>query len=158
MLQSRVGGWIKNWWWKGKNEAHLPADDKPSVSSAFFPLDFLRICFSAAQVPVCALPTTSGAETDDVHISQIVWDEQKQKWVDLNEPEEEVCNTVHKTKVSLRGSKAVISQSCCCGPPEQTPRTPTVRLPLDASDAETRSPWRPARRRPSCQHVLQEGR
>ncbi|CAF89606.1 unnamed protein product, partial [Tetraodon nigroviridis] len=43
------GGWLKNWFWKGKNEAHLPDDKNKSI----------------------------------------VWDEQKQKWVDLNEPEEE---------------------------------------------------------------------
>nr|XP_046230540.1 protein transport protein Sec16A isoform X4 [Scatophagus argus] len=43
------GSWLKNWLWKGKNEAHLPDDKNKSI----------------------------------------VWDEQKQKWVDLNEPEEE---------------------------------------------------------------------
>lgn len=50
LLQSRVGGWIKNWLWKGKNEAHLPADDKPSVRSARLSAHFV---------------TTSGSETDD---------------------------------------------------------------------------------------------
>lgn len=65
VLQSRVGGWIKNWLWKGKNEAHLPADDKPSVSSTFFLLAFSAF---GSQVCVCALLTTSGAETDDIHI------------------------------------------------------------------------------------------
>lgn len=49
LLQSRVGGWIKNWLWKGKNEAHLPADDKPSVSSSCIPFGFLCIWFSATQ-------------------------------------------------------------------------------------------------------------
>ncbi|XP_073333622.1 protein transport protein Sec16A isoform X3 [Pagrus major] len=43
------GGWLKNWLWKGRNEAHLPDDKNKSI----------------------------------------VWDEQKQKWVDMNEPEEE---------------------------------------------------------------------
>lgn len=30
-----------------------------------------------------------------VCVDQIVWDEQKQKWVDLNEPEEEVGQLGH---------------------------------------------------------------
>lgn len=54
LLQSRVGGWIKNWWWKGKNEAHLPADDNPSVSSAGlspFSLSFCPELLHFASVP-----------------------------------------------------------------------------------------------------------
>lgn len=35
---------------------------------------------------------------------QIVWDEQKKKWVDLNEPEEEVCcdSTVDIKQLKLK--------------------------------------------------------
>lgn len=101
MLQSRVGGWIKNWLWKGKNEAHLPADDKPSVSfflTGFIFLSVLSIWLSTTQVCVNALMPTSGSGTDNVHVCQIVWDEKKQKWVDLNEPEEEVRKTICKTR------------------------------------------------------------
>lgn len=32
LLKGGGGGWLKNWFWKGKNEAHLPDDKNKSVS------------------------------------------------------------------------------------------------------------------------------
>lgn len=59
-----------------------------------------------------------------------------------------------KQKCLSEAAKLLQINIFCFVLPEQAPRTSTVRLPLDASDAEAR---RPAGRWPACQHVLQEG-
>lgn len=37
------GSWLKNWLWKGKNEAHLPDDKNKSVSYSYV----CSFCFSS---------------------------------------------------------------------------------------------------------------
>lgn len=73
-----------------RNEAHLPDDKNPSVSLVTLPPSLFLFYFSVDAFD------SSMNDRFGVFIWQIVWDEKKQRWVDLNEPEEEVRNFIFR--------------------------------------------------------------